>query len=47
MLFFTLTNLLNENFGGDLRAFEAAVDDNVGCLDLRLENMFQAKCKTI
>lgn len=47
MLFYSLTELLHEKFGNDWQAFESSVDDNVGCLDLRVENELQAKFKAI
>ena len=47
MLFYSLTQLLHEKYGRDWQAFESSLDDNVGCLDLRVEDELQAKFKAI
>ena len=47
MLFYSLSEMLDTEFGGDLKAFEQSVDDNIGCLPLHVEDKLQAKFKKL
>ena len=47
MLFFSLTQMLNEKFNRDFGAFEASLDDNWGCLAMADEDELQQKFKKI
>ena len=45
MLFFSLTEMLQETFGRDWGRFESTVDDNFGCLPMETEDALQKKLK--
>lgn len=48
MMFFTFTQMFNKRYEGrNFAAFEAALDDNLGCLPMDMENELQAKLKKI
>jgi len=47
MLFFSLTKLIKDQFGGNWQNFESSVDSNIGCLPLNVEDSLQAKFKAI
>ena len=47
MLFYSLSEMLDTQFGGDLKAFEQSVDDNIGCLPLDVEDKLQQKFKKL
>jgi len=38
MFFFSLTQMLKEQYGGDWAAFASGVDSNHGCLPLSIED---------
>ena len=45
MLFFSITSMLKNNYGGNWKSFEDGVDGNIGCLPLAVENDLQQKFK--
>ena len=47
MVFYELTKLFEGRYGKDLGKFDAEVDQNYGCLPLKVENAFQEKLKQI